>query len=79
MNLKNNQSEGIDITKFKYIVRGYEDIKTMFKPLSEEFVKNREELDTSVNAMVSKGYCVVVIPTYMIDDELSALRSGVHL
>jgi hypothetical protein len=79
MNLKNNQSGGIDITKYKYIVRGYEDIKTMFKPNTEEFVTTREELDSVVNNTVSKGYCVVVIPTYMIDDDLSTLRSGVHI
>jgi hypothetical protein len=79
MNLKNNQSSGVDITKYRYIVRGYEDIKAMFKPSVEEFVVTREELDNIVNATVSKGYCVIVIPTYMIYDDLSALRSGVHI
>lgn len=76
MNSINNPSQGIDLLNYRWVVRATIDLTPGMKPEREEFVNSREHLDTIVNDMVSKGYCVHILPAYIVAENFQLYKSG---
>lgn len=76
MSSQNNPSQGIDLLNYRWVVRATLDLTPGMRPEKEAFVNTREELDSTINDMVSKGYCVHILPAYIVAENFELYKSG---
>lgn len=76
MNSMNNPSHGIDLTNFRWVVRASLDMTPGMKPEKEAFVNSWEELDKVIRELVGNGYCVYILPAYIVAENFDLYKSG---
>lgn len=75
----NNPSQGIDLSKCRWVVRATLDLTAGAKPEGEEYVNTYEELDRVVNDFVGKGLCVYILPSYIVAENFETYKAGMFI